>query len=67
MKEITKYRDLKYYILMYRRAVSLLYFMALLCLSLVFFLLYAYAAQDSRKFYASAAMYKVTEIYPSEY
>ena len=52
---------------MYRRAVSLLYFMALLCLSLVFFLLYAYAAQDSRKFYASAAMYKVTEIYPSEY
>ncbi|MBT4803817.1 MAG: hypothetical protein HON78_02295 [Legionellales bacterium] len=66
MKDVNCFKDLKYYITMFRRSVFILCIMATICVFLVFFLLYAYAAQPDRKFYASASMYKVTEIYPTE-
>jgi hypothetical protein len=66
MKAVTCFKDLKYYIAMFRRSVFILCIMAAICVFLVFFLLYAYAVQPDRKFYTSESMYKVTEIYPTE-
>ena len=67
MRPINSNRDFLYYRTMYRRAVILLVILSFLSLILTFFLLYAYAVQPDREFYASAKTYKITKIEPISY
>ena len=59
-------KPLRYYVIMYRRAVLVTIMMAVISVLLVTFLLYCYVVSPERSFYASSTQYKVTRLIPIE-